>query len=64
MEIYNTDTKETETISYYYNGCDCSEDLACNSDQIKYNEEEERYEANNEEIRYWEKWFEETEKGR
>lgn len=60
MKIYNTDTKETEAIDYYYNGCDCSEDLALQSDQIKYNSEEERYEANDEEIRYWEKYFEET----
>jgi hypothetical protein len=60
MEIYNTDTKETETISYSLNGCDCSQDIALDSDQIKYNEEEERYEASDEEIRYWKDWFNET----
>lgn len=59
MEIYNTDTKETETITYLCNGLDMANEWICGYDstQVKYNKEEERYEANNEEIRYWEKWF-------
>lgn len=60
MIIYNTDTKTEETISYISNGQDMSQELALSSDQIKYNKEEDRYEASDEEIRYWEDWFEKT----
>lgn len=60
MEIYNTDAKETETITYLCNGQDMAGELASDSNRVKYNPDRDRYEANNEEIRYWEKCFEET----
>lgn len=59
MIIYNTDTQTEEEIRYICNYQDMSE-LALESGQIKYNKEEGRYEASDEEIRWWEDWFEQA----
>ena len=58
-KIYNTTTEETEEILYVVNGTDCSSDIMLTSLNITFNKEEDRHEADDEEIRWWESWFKE-----
>jgi hypothetical protein len=58
-KIYNTTTEETEEILYVANGTDCSSDIMLTSPNITFNKEEDRHEADDDEIRWWENWFKE-----
>lgn len=57
MKIYNTDTAETIDLTYAPTGCDCLRDLSADDDGIKYNADEERYEADSETIDWWSDWI-------
>jgi len=59
MKIFNRTTKKIEELSYIVNSQDMASEMMLRSDQIKYNRDEDQYEANDEEIRWWEKWLEE-----
>ena len=56
MNIYTTDTGETITLVYAPTGCDCLRDISADDDCIKYNADEERYEADTTAIEWWADW--------
>lgn len=63
MIIYNTDTNQEIEISYCMgsnNQTDCSLDIMGGYPQLKYNKEEERHEADQDTIDYWQNWFEKS----
>jgi hypothetical protein len=57
MKIYNTDINETIDLTYAPTGCDCLRDLSADDTNIKYNADEERYEADSETIAWWADWI-------
>lgn len=59
MEIYNTDTGETEELIYSHgdNEPDCLRDISAHDQAISYNRELARYEANKAAIAWWRKWI-------
>lgn len=57
MNIYNTDTKETISLTYAPTGCDCLGEISASDDQIKYNRETETHEANTATIEWWTNWI-------
>lgn len=68
MEIFNTTTNEVETLTYY-DRCsqasqqqDSSADVTADDPCIKYNPNQDRYEASGEAIDYWRQWFDLAEK--
>jgi hypothetical protein len=61
MNIYNTDTGATVTLTYAPTGCDCLRDISADDSNIRYNADEERYEADSDTIAWWASWIEATE---
>lgn len=63
MKIYNTTTGETVDLSYYDRRInqaqqqDSAIDLCGSDPDIIYNQDEDRYEANQDCIDYWQAWF-------
>lgn len=63
MQIYNTTTGETVDLNYYDRRVDVAQqqdsaiDLCGSDPGIVYNQEEDRYEASQDCIDYWEAWF-------
>ena len=53
MEIYNTDTNETEEITYLCDGQDMFGALSESDPDIKWNGDEERMEAPAKTVRWW-----------
>jgi len=68
MEIFNTTTNEAETLTYYDRSSqasqqqDSSADVTADDPCIKYNPNQDRYEASGEAIDYWREWFDRSEK--
>jgi len=68
MEIYNTTTNEVETLRYHDRSSqasqqqDSSADVTADDPCIKYNPNQDRYEASGEAIAYWREWFDRSEK--
>ena len=68
MKIYNTTTRELETLEYYDRSQnasqqqDSSADITADDPCIKYNPNEDRYQATGEAIDYWRQWFDQAEK--
>lgn len=56
MEILNTTTGQIENVSYISNGQDISS-IMLDSPEITFNNEQEVYQANYEEISYWKTYF-------
>lgn len=61
MKIWNTTTNEFETLIYAPTGCDCLGELTADDDCIRYNADEDRYEADGAAIEFWREWIEEAE---
>ena len=68
MKIYNTTTRELETLTYYDRSQnasqqqDSSADITADDPCIKYNPDEDRYQASGEAIDYLRQWFDQAEK--
>lgn len=67
MEIYNLTTGTLEELTYYdrsrqaHQQQDSAPDITADDPGIKYNPDEDRYEATAEAIGYWREWFEVSE---
>lgn len=62
MKIWNTTTNELEDIIYAPTGCDCIGDILDSDECIAWNDDEERFEAEESAIAFWREWIEESEK--
>jgi hypothetical protein len=68
MKIFNTTTREVETLTYYDRSQNASQqqdsaaDVTADDPCIKYNPDEDRYQATGEAIDYWRQWFDQAEK--
>ena len=68
MEIYNTTTRELETLTYYDRSQnasqqqDSSADITAGDPNITFDPNEGHYQAGGEAIDYWRQWFDQAEK--
>lgn len=66
MEIYNTTTNAIIDLTYYDRSIDVAqqqdtaEEFVARDPDVVYNQEEDRYEASQETIDYWEAWLDKT----
>lgn len=69
MEIYNTTTNAIINLTYYDRSIDVAqqqdtaEEFVARDPDVVYNQEEDRYEASQETIDYWEAWLDKTMQG-
>lgn len=69
MEIYNTTTNAIIDLTYYDRSIDVAqqqdtaEEFVARDPDVVYNQEEDRYEASQETIDYWEAWLDKTMQG-
>jgi hypothetical protein len=67
MKIYNTTTRELETLTYYDRSQnssqqqDISADITAGDPNITFDPNEGHYQASGEAIDYWRQWFDQTE---
>ena len=67
MEIYNTTTRELETLTYYDRSQnasqqqDSSADITAGDPNITFDPNEGHYQASGEAIDYWRQWFDQAE---
>ena len=68
MKIFNTTTREVETLTYYDRSQnasqqqDSSADVTAGDPNITFDPNEDRYQATGEAIDYWRQWFDQAEK--
>jgi hypothetical protein len=68
MKIYNTTTRELETLTYYDRSQnasqqqDSSADITAGDPNITFDPNEGHYQASGEAIDYWRQWFDQAEK--